>query len=372
MATQQNPTKKDVYDVVTARIMELLDKGIVPWRKPWRGGRAGMPKNLASGKGYRGINTFLLHCASMSAGYDSPYWLTYKQAQERGGNVRKGEHGMPVVFWNWVEKEKTDAAGNAYTEGIPFLRYYTVFNVEQCEGIDYPKLDAQGAPLDFQPIAACEAVVDGFTDRTKYMSVDEVKQLRTVTGARAIVDLKAGRVNGVLGWMVVDLALSMGLRVSEIARLTVENIDFKRGCLSVTRAKKRKKNGPESLAIGKELADHLRDFLAWRSCRLDDLNGCLPKSVTAAKGALFIGCRGPLTAQGLQRVWKAAIKRAGLPAELGIHSARHTVAIHLLKKTGNLRQVQKQLGDSSPTITATMYADVTFEDMQDGLNGLYS
>lgn len=70
--------------------------------------------------------------------------------------------------------------------------------------------------------------------------------------------------------------------------------------------------------------------------------------------------------------WKAAIKRAGLPAELSIHSARHTLAVHLLKKTGNLRQVQKQLGHSSPTIAAAMYADVTFEDMQDGLSGLYS
>jgi len=128
------PERKDVYDIITTRIMELLDKGIVPWHRPWRGGRAGKPKNLASGKDYRGVNTFLLHCASMAAGYDSPYWLTFKQAKERGGNVRKGEHGMPVVFWNWVEKEKTDSqTGATTTEEIPFLRYYTVFNVEQCE-----------------------------------------------------------------------------------------------------------------------------------------------------------------------------------------------------------------------------------------------
>lgn len=65
-------------------------------------------------------------------------------------------------------------------------------------------------------------------------------------------------------------------------------------------------------------------------------------------------------------------KAKGGPTELSIHSARHTLAVHLLRKTGNLRQVQKQLGHSSPTITAALYADVTFEDMQDGLNGLYS
>jgi antirestriction protein ArdC len=125
-----------------------------------------MPKNLVSGKAYRGVNVFLLHCALMSDRYDSAYWLTFKQAKERGGSVRKGEHGMPVVFWNWVEREKRDATtGETTTEEIPFLRYYTVFNVEQCDGIDYPKPTTQGAPLDFEPIAACDSVVDGFTDK---------------------------------------------------------------------------------------------------------------------------------------------------------------------------------------------------------------
>ena len=208
-------------------------------------------------------------------------------------------------------------------------------------------------------------------DRAKYMDAEEVRQLRTVVEARNIIDRKAGRVNGPLTWMVVDAALGTGLRVSEIAALTVEDIDLKRGCLSVTRAKKRKRNGPESLAIGKELVDHLRDYLAWRSCRLSDLNGFRPKGATATKGALFLGCRGPLTAQGLQRIWKAAIRRAGLPAELSIHSARHTLAVCLLRKTGNLRLVQKQLGHASPVVTASMYADVPFADMQESVSGLY-
>jgi integrase len=186
------------------------------------------------------------------------------------------------------------------------------------------------------------------------------------------VDLKAGRVSGVLGWMVVDIALSTGLRVSEIAKIAVGDIDLKRGLVTVSRAKKRKRVKPEPLALGKELTDHLREFLAWRSCRLTDMDDAFCLGLTNTNGALFVGCRGPLTAQGLQRVWKAAIKRAGLPAELSIHSARHTLAVHLLRKTGNLRQVQKQLGHSSPTITAAMYADVTFEDMQNGVSGLYA
>jgi integrase len=89
------------------------------------------------------------------------------------------------------------------------------------------------------------------------------------------------------------------------------------------------------------------------------------------EGPLFVDSRGPLTSRGLQQIWKAAIKWAGLPEELSIHSARHTIAVDLLKKTGNLRQVQKQLGHASPATTANMYADIGFEDMRKGLNGLY-
>lgn len=208
-------------------------------------------------------------------------------------------------------------------------------------------------------------------DRTKYLDANEVKQLRTVTEGRALLDLRAGRVNGPLAWMVADLALSTGLRVSEIAALNVEHVDLKRGCLFVTRLKRRKPVR-ETLAIGTDLVDHLKAYLAWRSARVSDLDKSLRKGLAATKGPLFVGSRGPLTAQGLQRIWKAAINRAGLPKELSIHSARHTIAVALLRKTGNLRQVQKQLGHSSPATTANLYADVPFEDMQRGVSGLYA
>ena len=192
-------------------------------------------------------------------------------------------------------------------------------------------------------------------DREKYMDAQEVKQLRTVTEAKAIVDLRKGRVGGVHAWMLIDLALSTGLRVSELAALKIEDIDFKRGAIKVVRKKRRKKS-TETLAIGKEILQHLKKYIEWTG---------------RTKGKLFVGQRGPLSPQGLQQAWKAAIKRAGLPKELSIHSARHTIAVHLLKKTGNLRFVQKQLGHASPAITANMYADISFEDMQNGVTGLY-
>jgi integrase len=199
-------------------------------------------------------------------------------------------------------------------------------------------------------------------DRKKYLDKTEVRQLRTVSEANSFLDLKKGRLRGVLAWMLVDLALSTGLRVSELAAIKIQDIDFKRGLLAIVR-KKKKTAIPESLAISKELARHLKEFIKWSG---------------RSKGRLFRsqrgpipGQKGPMSAQGLQQVWKAAIKRAGLPRALSIHSARHTLAVHLLKKTGNLRQVQKQLGHASPVITAAMYADISFEDMQNGVNGLY-
>lgn len=190
-------------------------------------------------------------------------------------------------------------------------------------------------------------------DRTKYMAADEVKQLLTVTEARAILDLRKGHLAGVRVWMLVDIALATGLRVSELAAIQIKDIDLKRGFIKVQR-KKRKKKIVDSLAISPELIKHLKDYIDDRTT-----------------GKLFVGERGNLTKYGLQQIWKSAVKRAGLPKEISIHSARHTMAVHLLKKTGNLRQVQKQLGHASPATTANMYADISFEDMQNGVTALY-
>ncbi len=194
-------------------------------------------------------------------------------------------------------------------------------------------------------------------DRTKYLSLDEVKRLRESTMGLAALDLQHGRQQGPLAWMVVDLALSTGLRVSEIAALTLRDVDSKRLTITVTRVKKKLRK-PESLAVDKALLDHITEYMA--NQRKPD-----------AGDQLLVGKQGPLTAQGLQRVWKSAVKRAGLPKELSIHCGRHTLATHLLAKTHNLRQVQKQLGHSSPTVTANMYADITDENIRSGVSGVY-
>ena len=115
------------YDRITKRIVELMEQGTVPWHKPWRV-TTGMPRNLVTRKPYRGINVFLL----MAMGYESPHWLTFRQALQLGGSVKKGEKSSPVVFWKPMEV-KDEQSGEV--EKIPFLRLYHVFNVAQCEGL---------------------------------------------------------------------------------------------------------------------------------------------------------------------------------------------------------------------------------------------
>ncbi len=121
-----------IYEMVTNSIIVQLEKGEIPWKKPWTCG--GLPKNLVTQKQYRGINPLLL----LSAGYSSPYWLTFRQAKQLKGNIRKGEKGCPVVFWKWIEVENNKKSEEK--KQIPLLKYYTVFNLNQTENIESSKI----------------------------------------------------------------------------------------------------------------------------------------------------------------------------------------------------------------------------------------
>ena len=119
------------YEIVTERIINLLEQGVIPWRRPWSA--AGAPCNLVSKKIYRGVNFFLLSATK----HVSPYWLTLKQANDVGGSVRKGEHGEIVVFWRVDEAENADVESaeqdNDNRNRRRFvLRFYRVWNAEQC------------------------------------------------------------------------------------------------------------------------------------------------------------------------------------------------------------------------------------------------
>ena len=156
--------KADVYQRITSRVIEALEQGVIPWRCPWDRYR-GLPKNLTTRREYRGINMFLLSMVRHCTGYESPYWLTYKQAQERGGHVRKGEKGTGIVFWKWLEKDsgQTDDNGQPVNDRIPLLRSYTVFNVAQCDGIEPPETETVQRH-DWQPLTECERIVAAMPD----------------------------------------------------------------------------------------------------------------------------------------------------------------------------------------------------------------
>ncbi|MBV9886228.1 MAG: DUF1738 domain-containing protein [Acidobacteria bacterium] len=155
-ATVSATERQSVYEIITSQILAELEKGVVPWRKPWR---TLPPANLVSKKPYRAINSFLLGLA----GYGSQYWLSYRQAQALGGNVRRGERGTKIVFWKFNEYETETADGETENRTSAFLRYYTVFNLEQTEG-----LKALLALPPARPIESAEAILAGMPNPPVY------------------------------------------------------------------------------------------------------------------------------------------------------------------------------------------------------------
>ena len=144
----------DTYEALTDRIIATLESGVVPWRKPWKGG-ANAPQNRVSRRPYRGINSFILGISP----YSLPYWVTFKQAKDLGGSVRKGEKGTPVIFWKFLDRPQPDGTVGKF----PMARTYYVFNLEQTEGVKPLVADQEAKePVQVDPIAACDAIVAGF------------------------------------------------------------------------------------------------------------------------------------------------------------------------------------------------------------------
>jgi len=127
--------KRDLYEGVTARILAELEAGSAPWIKPWSAtAGANVPCNAVTSRPYSGCNVVLLWMAQ-AAGYPLPRFLTFKQAIEAGGNVRKGEHGFRVYFVKQLEVHERDEQGSDETRLVPMLREYTVVNFAQCDGL---------------------------------------------------------------------------------------------------------------------------------------------------------------------------------------------------------------------------------------------
>ncbi|SEK02106.1 Antirestriction protein ArdC [Sphingobium sp. AP50] len=157
----QGTSRTNLYDEITARIIHQLEAGRVPWVQPWGNVEAlapGLPRNALSRRYYSGINILILWGAVIERGFPCQGWITFKQALEAGGNVRKGETGTTVVYADRFvpesEKARAEADGSE-AKSVPFLKRFTVFNVAQCEGL-HPSMLAEPQALperEIQPVA---------------------------------------------------------------------------------------------------------------------------------------------------------------------------------------------------------------------------
>ncbi|NTW87742.1 MAG: DUF1738 domain-containing protein [Desulfobulbaceae bacterium] len=143
----------NVYEIITEQVLEIMSQGVIPWKKPWNARSA--HRNLITGKQYRGINVFILSCT----GFSSPWWLSFKQAKEKGGMVRKGEKGRQIVFWKPFLTQDTETGKD---KKVFMLRYYTVFNLDQIEGVEAPQ---ESETIELEPIAEAERIVSEMQNR---------------------------------------------------------------------------------------------------------------------------------------------------------------------------------------------------------------
>ncbi len=150
-----------VAEIVTDQIIKAMERGVIPWQKPWVGDAANM--NAVSKKAYRGVNVWLLTIARLSGGFASNYWMTFKQAEAAGGMVRKGSKGTLVVFAQYPDKKESELPDEDDRKRA-VIRYYYVFNLDQIDGLPVEfldKLNIEHDVIEFNPIDAAERLIAG-------------------------------------------------------------------------------------------------------------------------------------------------------------------------------------------------------------------
>lgn len=190
--------KPDIYSEITTRIIADLEQGVAPWAKPWNstGGAMTMPRNHSTSRAYSGINVLILWNAMATGGYSSNRWLTFKQAIDMGGNVRKGMKGTSIVyassFVSVAERQKAAKDGRDERQAF-MLKRSTVFNVEQCDGLEIPAIEAANDGRDRLDaaddlFAACGVPVQHGGDRAFYMPSLDYIQMPPTKAFGEIVD----------------------------------------------------------------------------------------------------------------------------------------------------------------------------------------
>ena len=152
-----NTERQDVYTRITGQIISSLEQGTRPWVQPWNAEHAAGPITRPlrySGQPYSGINVLMLWASAATQGFTAPIWMTFRQATELSAHVRKGAKGSLVVYANAIARTESDRDGNEVERQIRFLRGYTVFNVEQIDGL--PEIYYTRAAARFSPVKRIE------------------------------------------------------------------------------------------------------------------------------------------------------------------------------------------------------------------------
>ncbi len=142
----------DIYTAVTDWIIAQMEQGIIPWKKPWIANAKAI--SHTTGKAYSLLNQMIL-------GRPGEY-ITFKQCQEAGGHIRKGEKASMVVFWKWIEQEDEETGEK---KEVPFLRYYNVFHIDQCEGITAKHSTATIFPDGAEVLEAAQEIIYDYLSR---------------------------------------------------------------------------------------------------------------------------------------------------------------------------------------------------------------
>jgi len=198
-------------------------------------------------------------------------------------------------------------------------------------------------------------------DGIKYFTQQQIKLLRRTVRDQAVLDQAHGLVTGLREWMAIDLITSTGVRVSEAANVRCGDlkVGYGESALFVRNGKGFKSR---TVQIPDSLKKHMKQFITWKANRGEP---------TGDDDHLFIGQRGPWTAQAVQQLVKKYLRVLGLyENEKSVHSLRHSYAVELYKQQKDLRAVQKQLGHASIQ-TTQIYADVTVEDIQGQIRNLW-
>jgi antirestriction protein ArdC len=164
MEVQDKGSRQSLYGEVTARVIAELEAGRLPWVQPWERARCGctMPHNAGTGRAYSGINVLILWAAVVEGGYASQGWLTYRQAQAAGGNVRKGEKGTTVCYADrFTPKDEEAKARDEDREArhVAFLKRFTVFNGDQCDGLPESFTSLPDYPAEREMVPHAEALI---------------------------------------------------------------------------------------------------------------------------------------------------------------------------------------------------------------------